>query len=105
MPDDSIISWKKYHNDSLAIATNIPIFLDSLQEGSFFVKFSRVQESQIFNIVIAIHDVERNNLDVDSFYLFGEREIAAKGWKYQLQRQEIETNEGKYCFNLYSIDS
>lgn len=105
MPDDSIISWCKYQSDSLAIATNIPIFLDSLQEGSFFVKFSQRQESQLLNIVVAIHDVERNNLDVGSFYTLGEREIAAKGWKYQLQRQEIEANEGKYYFNLYSIDS
>jgi hypothetical protein len=105
MSDDSIISWKKYQNDSLAMATNIPIFLDSLQEGSFFAKFSQVRESRVFNIVIAIHDIERSNLDVDSFYLLGEREIAAKEWKYQLQRQEIETNEGKYYFNLYNIDS
>jgi len=99
---DSIIVWKKF-TSKIGFTTNIPDSLHITEDGSYFVKFKPSSKKK-FSMVIALHDLSKENFTVDSFYKIGENEIYERGFSYKYIRNKIISGKTKYYFNWYTLN-
>lgn len=100
---DSVVNWNKYLNNRLVIATNIPEVLKVALDSSFFVKFSHKDSGSLLNLVIAVNNPIGKEAHLDSFYLYGEKDISDKGWKYKSNRNRIAATGQHLYFNDYTL--
>jgi hypothetical protein len=97
------VEWEKYSNDSIGFLTNVPKILQSVEEGGYYVKWKTSDSSKSLQLVIAIHDLSGNSIDMDSFYLQSVKEIEAKGFRVSHKLEKLYASGRTYYFNFYEV--
>jgi hypothetical protein len=98
------LKWVKYENKNLSIKTNVPIGLNILEDSATFVKFSNEDSSNLFNLVISIHKVSQEKLNVVEFYKGAEKEILERQWKFTSKKTRLDAKNDTFYIDSYQID-
>jgi len=103
--NDSIITWRKYSVERLQISTNIPTDLHLVEDSPDYVKFSNLDSTNLLNLVITIHDLTENPIDVNTYYKQGETKIQRNGWTFTVTRDKMTSKSRDLYLNEYSINT
>jgi antitoxin component YwqK of YwqJK toxin-antitoxin module len=102
---DSIITWRKYEKYNLHMIFSIPVLLVIVEDGSDYIKFSNKDSSELFNVVLSVHDIEKREGAIKDYYKHGEKEIKDNEWNFKRTGKEIAMAKEVLYFNEYYVNS
>lgn len=97
------IFWKEYENHKFKIKTNIPDFLNKIEEGDTNIRFDRSDTSTKLTLVIILLDSANLPSPLDQLYLQSEKEMNERGWSSERQTKKIDLTERDVYMNWYKI--
>lgn len=100
---DSVIEWKKFEKQNLALVFNVPILFKPVEDSIEYIKFSNRDSVNLFGVILSIHSLEETKKEIDQYYKQGEEEIKANGWRFTSKRERMSTKQKTFYFNDYKI--
>jgi hypothetical protein len=97
MEGSRTVVWSEFSSSRLRLRTNISENLKITDHEDHLVKFVSTDTLKKLSLVLAIYDLARNNINIDTFYLKGVQDLKNSGVSFDLVRNKVHTDK-KICY-------